>query len=223
MQPPKSEMCVICGTTTAETMDHVPPKGLFKGVANAQLRTVPACHGCNNGASSDDEDVRFFISALIGQPNAASKALWTDGAHRTILRKTRLREAFLASARDVHTHDESGTSSTRIQFLVPERPYRRVFERTTRGLYFLHSKRILPASIPVEVTMLEGVPDMETDEIRALNSENIGNGACVYRYGIAPGDIDSSTWIYEFHHAHWCLVTTGKLCETPSNNKLERP
>ena len=57
MQPPKSNICVICGTPPAVTVDHVPPKCLFKGVANAQLRTVPACAICNNGASSDDEDV----------------------------------------------------------------------------------------------------------------------------------------------------------------------
>lgn len=93
MQPPKSETCVICGVRIAETVDHVPPKGFFRGVENAQLRTVPACHTCNNGASSDDEDVRFFISAQIGKQNPASKKLWEDGAHKTILRKTKLREA----------------------------------------------------------------------------------------------------------------------------------
>lgn len=69
MQPPKSETCVICGVRLAETVDHVPPKGFFRGVVNAQLRTVPACRTCNNGASSDDEDVRFFISAQIGKQN----------------------------------------------------------------------------------------------------------------------------------------------------------
>lgn len=211
MQPPKSETCVICGLRIAETVDHVPPKGFFRGVENAQLRTVPACHTCNNGASSDDEDVRFFISAQIGKQNLASKKLWEDGAHKTILRKTKLREAFVATAGEVAVVGEDGTHTTRIAFRIPVSTYQRVFERTTRGLYFFHMGRILPATVPISVTMLAGTPDMETDEIRILKMETIGDGALVYRYGTAPEDVDCSLWIYEFHHAHWTMVTTGSV------------
>lgn len=143
MQPPKSETCVTCGLRLAETVDHVPPKGFFRGVVNAQLRTVPACHTCNNGASSDDEDVRFFISAQIGKQNPASKKLWENGAHKTILRKTKLREAFVATAGEVVVVDKDGAHTTKIAFRVPVNTYQRVFERTTRGLYFFHMGRIL--------------------------------------------------------------------------------
>ena len=211
MQPPKSDICVICGTRPAKTVDHVPPKGFFKGVANAQLRTVPACKECNNGASSDDEDVRFFMSAQIGKENSASKQLWEAGALKTILRKTKLRRAFVATAGEVAVIEKDGTHTTKIAFRVPASTYQRVFERTTRGLYFFHTGRILPANVPVSVTMLAGTPDMNTDDICQLNVEVIGDGACVYRYGVVPEDLDSSMWIYEFHHAHWALVTTGAV------------
>lgn len=213
MRPPKSDVCVICGTRPAVTLDHVPPKGFFKGVVNAQLRTVPACRECNNGASSDDEDVRFFISVQIGKQNPASKQLWENGAHKSILRKKTLREAFVANAREVVVVGADGSHTTRIAFHVPVVTYQRVLERTTRGLYFLHCRRVLPASIPVNATMLTGVPNMETEEIRMLNLENIGDGAFIYRYGILPDNPDSSLWIYEFHHAHWAMVTTGAAGE----------
>ncbi len=209
MQPPKSNVCVICGTRPAVTVDHVPPKGFFKGVVNAQLRTVPACWDCNNGASSDDEDVRFFISAQIGKQNPASKQLWENGAHKSILRKKTLREAFVANAREVAVVGADGSQTMRIAFHIPVFTYQRVLARTTRGLYFFHCGRVLPASIRVNAIMLTGTPNMETEEIRMLNFENIGNGACIYRYGILPDDPDSSLWIYEFHHAHWAMVTTG--------------
>jgi hypothetical protein len=211
MQPPKSDICVICGVRAAETVDHVPPKGFFNGVVNAQLRTVPACSVCNNGASSDDEDVRFFISAQIGKQNSASKQMWEAGARKTILRKTKLREAFVATAGEVTVVESDGTHTTKIAFRVPVSTYQRVFERTTRGLYFFHTGRILPAAVPVSVTMLAGTPSMDTDEIRVLNVETIGDGACVYRYGVVPEDVDCSLWIYEFHHAHWAMVTTGTV------------
>lgn len=212
MQPPKSDVCVICGTRSAVTVDHVPPKCFFKGVVNAQLRTVPACLECNNGASSDDEDVRFFISAQIGKQNFATKQLWENGAHKSILRKKTLREAFVANAREVvvGTND---SDTPRIAFHVPVVTYQRVFERTTRGLYFFHTGRVLPSSIPMKATMLTGIPNMETVEIRMLNLENIGNGALIYRYGILPDAPDCSLWIYEFHHAHWAMVTTGAADE----------
>lgn len=213
MQPPKSETCVLCGMMPAETVDHVPPKGFFKGVVNAQLRTVPACRTCNNGASSDDEDLRFYISAQIGKENSASKKLWEDGAHKTILRKTKLRKAFLSTVKEMAVVSEDGSSTTRIAFTLPAEPYKRVFERTTRGLYFYHTGRILPARVPVSVNMLTGTPDMDTEETRLLNMHTIGDGAFVYRYGVAPEDLDSSSWIYEFHHAHWALVTTGAVAE----------
>jgi hypothetical protein len=209
MQPPKSDICVICGTRPAVTVDHVPPKCFFKGVANAQLRTVPACTICNNGASSDDEDVRFYISAQIGKENPASAALWDDGAYRTIKRKLKLRQSFLANAQEVQVREEGGTTTRRLSFHVPISTYQRVFERTTRGLYFFHTGRILPANVPVSATMLAGTPDLETDEIRLLKVETVGDGACVYRWGITHEDDNTSLWIYEFHKAHWALVTTG--------------
>jgi hypothetical protein len=209
MQPPKSDVCVICGIRPAETVDHVPPKCFFKGVANAQLRTVPACCTCNNGASSDDEDVRFYISAQIGKQNPASAALWEAGAYRTITRKLKLRKSFIANAREVQVLEEDGSTANRLSFHVPISTYQRVFERTTRGLYFFHTGRILPAAVPVSATMLAGTPSLDTAEIRLLNIEAIGSGACVYRYGVTAEDVNCSLWIYEFHKAHWALVTTG--------------
>ena len=209
MQPPRSSICVICGTRAAVTVDHVPPKCFFKGVANAQLRTVPACEICNNGASSDDEDVRVYISAQIGKGNSASAALWDDGAYRTLKRKLKLRQALLANAREVLVREEDGTTTSRLSFHVPISTYQRVFERCTRGLYFFHSGRILPSNVPVSATMLAGIPDLDTNEIRILNVETVGDGACVYRYGITHEDLNTSIWIYEFHKAHWALVTTG--------------
>ena len=106
---------------------------------------------------------------------------------------------------------DDGTHTTRIAFRVPVSTYQSVFERTTRGLYFFNMGRILPATAPISVTMLAGTPGMETDEIRILNMETIGDGALVYRYGTASEDVDCSLWIYEFHHAHWTMVTTGSV------------
>ncbi|WPC67344.1 hypothetical protein SBP18_02255 [Rhodoferax ferrireducens] len=155
--------------------------------------------------------MRFFLSAQIGKQNPASKKLWEEGAHKTILRKSKLRQAFVASAGEMVVVGNDGTHTTRIAFRVPVSTYQRVFERTARGLYFFHTGRILPAAVPVAVTMLAGMPNIDTEEIQMLNVETIGEGACVYRYGVVVEDIDCSLWIFEFHHAHWAMVSTGTV------------
>lgn len=210
MQSPKSSICVLCGSYPATTRDHVPPKGLFKGLG-AQLITVPACSICNNGSSSDDEDLRFFISAQIGKQAPGSAKLWDDGAHKSIKRKTKLREAIIASAREVETSDSQGNIVERIAFEAPVQIYQKVFERTTRGLYFFHTGRILPPGTRVVVDMLAGQPELNTPEIHSLTKHCIGAEACVYRFGV--NETDNSLWLYEFYGAHWVMVQTGAVIE----------
>ena len=211
MQPPKSDICVICGVGLADTVDHVPPKCFFQGVENAQLRTVPACRPCNNGASSDDEDVRFYISAQVGKQTAATKKLWEDGARKNILRKTKLRESFVSTLGQMTVIGQDGAPVTRMAFRVPNSTYQRVFERTTRGLYFFHTGRILPASVPVDVTLLAGTPNMDNEAIQMLKVETIGEEACVYRWGVMAEYADYSLWIYRLHQTHWAMVSTGAV------------
>lgn len=210
MRLPVSDICVLCGVRSATTRDHVPPKGLFKGLG-VQQTTVPACAICNNGSSSYDEDVRFYISAQIGKQAAGSAKLWEDGAHKSIKRKATLRKQVVGTTREVETVDANGNRVVRLAFEAPVEAYQVVFERTTRGLYFAHTARILPPATPIVVDMLRSKPDFSTEEIAALTRRSIGADACVYRYGIDDACNDSSLWIYEFYSAHWVMVKTG-LC-----------
>lgn len=210
MQSPKSPICVLCANRPATTRDHVPPKGLFKGL-KIQLITVPACSNCNNGSSSDDEDLRFFISAQIGKQSSGSARLWDDGAHKSIKRKTKLREAVMASAREIETLDSKGNSVIRFAFEAPKRIYQTVFERTTRGLFFFHTGQILPPSTRVVVDRLSGRPDLEIPEFQLLTKKSIGDEACIYRFCVTG--IENSFWLYEFYGAHWVMVRTGSFVE----------
>lgn len=201
---------MLCAIRPATTHDHVPPKGLFKGL-EAQLITVPACSICNNGSSSDDEDLRFFISAQIGKQTSGSAKLWEDGAHKSIKRKAKLRAPFMASIREVEKLDNHGNSVVRLAFEAPVRTYQSVFERTTRGLFFFHMGRILSPDTLVVVDLLEGRPELETPEIQALTKHSIAGEACVYWFGV--DEADSSFWLYEFYGAHWVMVRTGGAVE----------
>lgn len=213
MQPPKSEICVICGCRPATTHDHIPPRGLFKGLS-AQLITVPACSTCNNGASSDDEDLRFYISMQVGKQTPGSAALWDQGAHKSIKRKTSLRASVVGTARELQTFDAHGKAVTRIAVEVPIRTYQVVFERTTRGLYFFHTGRILPPNVPVVVDLLDGVPDLNAQDFRLFKQHTIGGDACEYWFDIAEEQRNHSLWLYGFYRTHWVMVVTGDATES---------
>ena len=110
-----------------------------------------------------------------------------------------------------------GRPESGLPFLLPISLYQRVFERTARGLYFFHTAQILPASTPVEVTMLTGEPlGLLSSEVRsALKREDVGSGAFIYHYCFADSDPNESMWLFAFHGAHWASIVTGEsLCST---------
>ena len=206
MQPPKSDICVLCGIRPATTRDHVPPKCFFRGLQIA-LNTVPACGQCNNGASSDDEDMRFFISMQVGKQAPGAASLWKDGALKSVKRKTSLRQQVTSTARKILVADCSGSVSPRIAVEVPARLYDSVFGRSTRGLYFLHTTRILGPDVAIQVAPLTSPP---SDALLApFQYSEVGAGAFSYWFGIEAEDQSSSLWLYRFYGSHWVQTTTG--------------
>ena len=65
----KYPFCVYCGgTTAAETVDHIPPTGLFPKRDRPPGLFVPSCEDCNRN-SRVAEDVASFFAAVRLSPN----------------------------------------------------------------------------------------------------------------------------------------------------------
>lgn len=212
MQPPKSDICVICGVNPATTVEHVPPRGFFKGLSG-QFRTVPACGSCNNGSSKDDEELRLYISLQIGKQTEGAKVLWEKGAHKSVLRSSQLRSAFMSTLREVPVTLPNNEVAKQLEFLVPVELYQRVFERVTRGLFFWHTGTILFKDISVKVQLLVGAPDLDSTDIRALEAHTVAEGAFEYRFGVDPEDNRNTIWFFRVHQTHWLYATTGVLAD----------
>ena len=206
MQSPSSAICVLCAERPATSRDHVPPRGFFKGL-QANFITVPACAGCNQGASSDDEDMRFFVSMQVGKQAPGAASLWNDGALKSVKRKTSLRRQVTSTAREVQITEGQGIASTRIAVLAPARLYDAVFGRITRGLYFFHTGNILSPTTPIQVAPLTSAPDQA--EFNVLQSGSIAGDAFSYWFGIAAEEPSSSLWIYRLYGLHWVHASTG--------------
>lgn len=212
MQPPKSDICVICGTRPASTSEHVPPRGFFKGTTG-QFRTVPACSTCNNANSEDDEELRNYVSAQVGKQTPGAKELWEKGAHKSLSRSEKLRSKLLSTTHEVEVLAEDGSKIRRLAFMIPVSLYQRVFERVTRGLYFWHTEHILPASTPVQIFLFESVPDLAAPEFQILDAHSVAEDAFEYRFSIDSEDPKNSVWLYTVHRLQWIQASTGALVE----------
>ncbi len=212
MQPPKSPICVICGSRPATTDEHVPPRGFFKGIVG-QFLTVPACNICNNGGSEDDEALRNYISAQIGKQTTGAKYLWEMGAHKSFFRSTKLRSALLSTTHEVEVANEDGSTTTRLAFVVPVSLYQRVFERVTRGLHFLHTGKLLPTDIRVQVNLLANAPDLSLPELQIFETHSVAEDAFVYRFALDPEEPSNGVWLFTIHGSHWVQSSTGVLVD----------
>ena len=212
MRTPESPTCVLCGLRPATTRDHVPPKGIFKGLG-VPLITVPACNECNNGASQDDEDMRFFISMQVGKQTPGSAKLWDLGARKSLQRRGSLQRQVVSTARDILIQDASGAVVNRLAIEVPASVYEAVFGRTTRGLYFFHTGRILDPKARTQARPLLSSP--EAEYFVGFGRNEVGGVACRYWYQVAEDDPNASLWLYCFYDLHWIHVDTGAACDEP--------
>src|SRR5207249_3346747 len=63
---------VYCQSVEATTDDHLPPKSLFRDEdkKNLQLKTVPACRGCNNSNAVNETRLRDVVALMAGPGSA---------------------------------------------------------------------------------------------------------------------------------------------------------
>jgi hypothetical protein len=73
----KKMICLICGKDGADSVDHVPPKGIFL-VKSSDLITVPAHVSCNKSSELDDECFRLAITTMALQHSQDAENLF-DG------------------------------------------------------------------------------------------------------------------------------------------------
>lgn len=58
------ESCVICLSSPATTVEHIPAKLFFDKPLPSNLITVPACHECNHGSQHEDEYLRAWLMSI---------------------------------------------------------------------------------------------------------------------------------------------------------------
>lgn len=148
----KGGICLYCGGV-ADSEDHIPPKGLWKGNRPNNLITVPACRQCNQAASGDDE---FFRDSLVMMADT-SPGTAAAGAMDAMMRafalpaKQKYKQQMVSRVSEEVVRLPSGLIARLPLFVGDLTRMDAVVKRVVKGLYFQEARARLPDSHAVEV------------------------------------------------------------------------
>lgn len=197
------EICAICGEQEATTRDHVPPKSIFPAPRPGNLTTVPACAGCNHGASDLDDLFKVYLSMQATSNSDLAARLFREKTVRTLERNQRLLQKLQQESTEVDVATDEGRIETRTGYLWDSVAHDSVIDRTIRGLYWHHSGVPLPNDTSLAVQWLRAVPEEVLSNISLFNEVVLGDDQVVYKYIIYAEDPRYSLWLFEFYGAHW--------------------
>jgi len=83
-----------------------------------------------------------------------------------------------------------------------------VLTRMVRGLYYHHTKSILPQDARIQINWHYRLDDELVEMLRRMRMVRIGGDAFVYFFGIADTAPTSSVWVFRFHASHIASATT---------------
>ena len=197
MAKPKQGTCVYCGQFKDITADHVPPRKLYSAAerARVQMHTVPACGGCNNGASADDEVFKMVVLFEAAEARQDEAAL-IDTMAGTVRANQKMARGFFPSVRKVR---KDGVEMVAAEF--DGAAYRRVVARIARALYFRERGVPLPLSTAVSGQPANAVEQTDAVKRVALEPQKFLNGG-MFGYRVLWETDGTSVWRLEFFGKH---------------------
>jgi len=168
--------CVVCGTKTKTTTDHIPPKGIFVDNRDDMI-TIRACSACQK--TPDDEFIDTLSFLLPRKELTESGQSLIDKVERK-LKKRSPSSQYLQAIRDkyvgeISLENRSGsivlpTTSEPVvtvpqQFLLP------VLVKITSGLFWLFTRGRLLTDCPGRVILCWNI-DLNSDGIKNIFSES---------------------------------------------------
>lgn len=140
--------CIYCGQKATDK-DHVISRNLFPDKSKGlSLITVPSCHSCNEGLSSDEEFFRLFIAGLSLDWSKKANTVFDTQVKRQLKRKPSLGWQQFNKMRVIDVKTPSGiyTGQKATAQYISEEDWERCFrvvEKTIKGLlYTMHNLKI---------------------------------------------------------------------------------
>lgn len=207
-----NKKCYICGNL-ADSMDHIPPDGIFPDPKPTNLITVPACSECNQGSSDDDEYFRtiFAIDAASHESSHAGM-LMNKKITRQFTKRPALRNHLIGKMKRVNLFSERGIYIEKgYAFECDKKRVQAVVEKIVKGLY-LHEKGF-PLNKQCCVANFALNPKYNENTMKKICSlpiKKIGDGKVfLYRYLLYSKDPNITVWFLVFFEKILIAATTG--------------
>lgn len=222
------KLCYLCGEPGADSKDHIPPKGLFTNPIRGQLITLPAHIKCNHDFARDDSEFRDMIIAASFRTPEGQKA-WKE----KVIEPTRARKRNLSNiqkvVRPVWIKDVMTDAFIRQYAVFQDASLMdRQIERFTRGLYYNHFRRPLPAGCNLEVYKAQPAHLWADQMVRSLDKFGIYvawkepvRGEFRFVFLPAQDAADVSMSVFVFYETETYVGNTGLPTEDEIN--IERP
>ncbi len=191
-----ADICGYCGSASATTRDHIPPKGIFAPPRPDDLITVPSC---------------AYLSLHVGVETHSTGRLW-EPALRGIRRNRRLHQRLLTDLERVWLTTPSGVIYGQGQRgRWDSEAHDATIERMIRGLYFHHYREVLGNRVRVKAHWFRGLTPDLLEATAECEQRSVGDDQFVYRFGRASDAPLHSIWLFEFHKRHWAGGQTAPL------------
>ena len=208
----KNKKCYICGNL-ADSMDHIPPDGIFPDPKPTNLITVPACSKCNQSSSKDDEYFRTILAIDATSHKSPHAGMLMDKKIiRQFKKRPALRNHLIGKMKRVNLFSEGGIYIEKgYIFECNKKRVQAVIEKIVRGLYFHEKGFPLNKQCCVANFTLNPSYDENTiDSICLLPIKKIGDGkAFLYRYLLHPKEPNITVWFLVFFESTLISATTG--------------
>lgn len=207
----KNPLCCYCGTKTASTKDHIPPKSIFNKPRSNDLITVPCCFECNNVASKHDEKFKAYLGMHVARHGGEAERLFKEGVLPTAKNNNKLRRHIFKSMYPVYTTTESGIITGKgMAVLWDTEAHVSTIERMIRGLFYHHFKMIIGGSAIIKTYWFKEMPTGFDDKLYTIS---IANGQFVYKYNKTDESDFDSVWFFNFYNGHFAggIVLSSEL------------
>lgn len=223
------DKCIYCPEVAADK-DHIVSRNLFpdKG-KNLSLMTVPACHNCNVGLSSDEEFFRLFVAGISLDWSGKANTVFNTQIKRQIERKPALGWQQFNKMTTINVRTSSGIYTGKkatAQRISPEDWSRcfRVVEKTVRGLiYTIHDIQIsndyeMRTTLGWDDTIKMFLPFIEYFE------PSIYSGVFSFGYAMTVDASPISVWFTQYYdRITFCtwINKAGSFAKLKPNGKIQ--
>ena len=212
----RRDACIYCGAPS-DSRDHAPPRLFLESPRPSNLRTVPACRRCNQGASADEE----YVGALLAHTGTA-QVLQDKVATGGVVDRALLRSRKLAS----RIEGASRVLDNGLPAIAPEpQPIHRVVRKIAHGLFVgrygrnpgpksFRSLGIYPYSIEDQRPALVFAATY-SERFRPKRWQVIQKNVFAYIFVRHPRRAESLLCVMDFHGGAWGIAE----CPTPTSGR----